>query len=626
MSYHFYQVATTTYTKRNPTMQMKPYIVYKCVENGGLYTRVAKEGEEPFDKLVPMFDSFDTNFSEALELTREILKRSYSAIDVKWEWTYETDFNKSIVGECDDSASDFDRRLVSMKVSGECSYEDLDVECEGFFCDNCGAYHDGRHFYMDKTGTRICSECYENIETCHDCGSFILNGEGSLVHGQHGWTNTDFTVCDSCLSNYARCEECGEYFSYDRLRFNNDNGHTLCNDCGQSYRRCHECGNVLHVDDCYYDEGEDEYYCSSCWDDRAGRIHNYSYKPAPIFHSTSDDSFTDGTDFVYMGVENEIDHGDDATACSKDIVRGNENLLYTKCDGSLDDGLEIVTHPCTLNYHMKEFPWEKICETSLEHKFTSHKAGTCGLHVHVNRTCLGSTPDAKEATIAKIALIMERFWDTMVKFSRRDYNQLRWCKKMNISVSADDSEQQTIQKIARSRCYSHDDRYFALNLTNRNTIEFRLFRGTLKYSTLIATLQFVDNLVKYCKTHTVKEALECTWNDFALYNEYPEIVAYMQERDIQNDKGDQLLHGSGSTFKIGDVVRVIPNLAESMSGEVTSYMFQFAGETFIVDSIEDAWTDVDTDYMYRLRHACDSSSRVQNYAWSKNVLELVSRG
>ena len=33
-----------------------------------------------------------------------------------------------------------------------------------------------------------------------------------------------------------------------------------------------------------------------------------------------------------------------------------------------------------------------------------------------------------------------------------------------------------------------------MNLTNDDTIEFRMFRGTLKFNTLIATLQLVDRV------------------------------------------------------------------------------------------------------------------------------------
>ena len=55
-----------------------------------------------------------------------------------------------------------------------------------------------------------------------------------------------------------------------------------------------------------------------------------------------------------MLVELEIDHGgkdyDNAEALLDIGNRYTENI-YIKSDGSLDDGLEIVSHPMTINYH-----------------------------------------------------------------------------------------------------------------------------------------------------------------------------------------------------------------------------------------------------------------------------------
>ena len=39
-------------------------------------------------------------------------------------------------------------------------------------------------------------------------------------------------------------------------------------------------------------------------------------------------------------------------------------------------------------------------------------------------------------------------------------------------------------------------RYTAVNLTNADTVEIRMFRGTLKLNTLKATLQMVNHLVE----------------------------------------------------------------------------------------------------------------------------------
>jgi hypothetical protein len=48
------------------------------------------------------------------------------------------------------------------------------------------------------------------------------------------------------------------------------------------------------------------------------------------------------------------------------------------------------------------------------------------------------------------------------------------------------------------------ERYRAVNFCNRRTVEFRLFRGTLRYETLIGTLALVDGLIRWArvvKTH-----------------------------------------------------------------------------------------------------------------------------
>ena len=65
------------------------------------------------------------------------------------------------------------------------------------------------------------------------------------------------------------------------------------------------------------------------------------------------------------------------------------------------------------------------------------------------------------------------------------------------------------------------NRYVAVNLLNSNTIEFRLFRGTLKLNTILATLQLVDSGL---------QAL--SWSEFVSGIEYPELIQYLKERRL----------------------------------------------------------------------------------------------
>jgi hypothetical protein len=77
-------------------------------------------------------------------------------------------------------------------------------------------------------------------------------------------------------------------------------------------------------------------------------------------------------------------------------------------------------------------------------------------------------------------------WNELLKFSRRTEESInRWASRYGIA----DNTEETYKK-AKSKGLG---RYVAVNITNCNTIEFRMFRGTLRYKTFIATLQLVSD-------------------------------------------------------------------------------------------------------------------------------------
>jgi hypothetical protein len=171
--------------------------------------------------------------------------------------------------------------------------------------------------------------------------------------------------------------------------------------------------------------------------------------------------------------------------------------------------VEIVTHPCTLDYHMTRLDWRKICATAREYGYTSHDAGTCGLHVHASRRALGDTYGARELTIAKLILLVDRLEDPLTTFSRRDVTSLeRWAKIAKTGVTPDDSESEALSKIQDAMSY---DRYVAVNTQPEYTVEFRIFRGTLRVETILASIQLVDLLCRWAMTHTLNEVRSVTW-------------------------------------------------------------------------------------------------------------------
>ena len=85
--------------------------------------------------------------------------------------------------------------------------------------------------------------------------------------------------------------------------------------------------------------------------------------------------------------------------------------------------------------------------------------------------------------------------------------------------------------LKKAKCSDHG-RYSAINLCNYSTIEFRLFRGTLKYNTFIATLQFVDMICDVAISMSQSELEELSWSEFVKRIEHTELIQYLKERRL----------------------------------------------------------------------------------------------
>lgn len=207
------------------------------------------------------------------------------------------------------------------------------------------------------------------------------------------------------------------------------------------------------------------------------------------------------------------------------IANADAENLYIKTDGSLDDGLELVTHPMTLTYHLNEMPWAEILRKAQSMGYLSHAAGTCGLHVHISRLAFGCTYEQQEAAIARLLYFVEKFWAELLRFSRRTQSQMnRWAARYGIRLTL--SEQMSH---AKNSCAG---RYTAVNLTNSDTVEIRIFRGTLKLNTLKATLQMVNHLVEVAVAMSDTTVQELSWFDFLDTVHEPELIQYLKERRL----------------------------------------------------------------------------------------------
>ncbi len=260
--------------------------------------------------------------------------------------------------------------------------------------------------------------------SCIYCGAVITTDEAHCVE--------NLIFCEDCFDTHTiECYRCGERIFSDNNRGNEDL--PLCFHCyREHYTRCNDCDEIIDVDDSYMIDGYD--YCYNCHSSRANRpIHDYNYKPVPVFY---------GEGSRYLGVELEIDYGGECTESAEqilDVANGLADHIYIKHDGSLEEGLEIVTHPMTLDYHVNKMNWAGITGTALKLDYLSHKTSTCGLHVHVNRTSLAKDYYEQERVIGNILYLVEKFWSKLLIFSRRTEDQLnRWASRYGYKNSPAD--------------------------------------------------------------------------------------------------------------------------------------------------------------------------------------------
>lgn len=412
-----------------------------------------------------------------------------------------------------------------------------------------------------------CNECYdENIRVCESCDEHTHQEQTIYVESTHE------IICDPCSeTHYHQCNDCDsiEPLSGDRLV-------TISQECGADYlicTTCYEDHDYMHCEACndihYYDEmysQNDSYYCHSCYDEIRGRIHSYSYEPTPNFHHIKNGSpcFTTNKPLskntLYMGVELEIDahdYVDTKNECSAETAN-DETLFYNKEDGSLNYGYEIVSHPFTMDYFQaNKDRFHKRLKSSLKHGFRSHDVGTCGMHIHVSKDALTNLD------IFKIVHFMYSNVDFIKIISNRTWDQLnQWCSMdINSLVYGLDDPSKKVEKIVEvAKRKGGTPKYVGLNLAKDKTIEFRIFRGTLNWSTYQKNIQFVHSLIQWIKStsleHIKDEFAVLSFLDFLCKNQtdYNHLILFIFNRFYSFDVHQKKIPPLRNIFKNFDLM------------------------------------------------------------------------
>ncbi len=409
-------------------------------------------------------------------------------------------------------------------------------------CEQCGDLTERDDAITDYAGNEYCPDCADNyLYTCEQCGELVHTDDavtvsyrcrvsywcrvGCIRSEQHD------TYCPYCASEHlTTCVCCNEYAHIDNVTFDR-NGEPYCEDCANEHLRCcDECGEYFHCDDGEYNDDTGEWYCNDCTDNYNGGL---------SYHATHARRFYGGADNArYFGVEVEHDNGDALRDCVVDLRRALDDFAELKHDGSLNRGYEIATMPASLEYHQSSDWMTRVQAIANKHGFRSHDTSTCGLHVHVSRLGLGCTWEERDYTIAKMILLVYRFYYShLIPFSRRNGDRAsQWASDTGVwyDYQSDDSRDQHTYKAKKH--IRGNGRYVALNCRPDYTVEFRIFRGSLIPATILASIELCDAISEYALTHTAPECCAATWDDIITVKEYKALPAY---NDLRAKKYDE---------------------------------------------------------------------------------------
>ena len=404
--------------------------------------------------------------------------------------------------------------------------------------------------HKDSNGNYFCDSCREDLVTCHDCGRVFHRLRGGLRY----LGCVDDYVCRDCLNdNYTYCSYCDEYRPSEEVHnvYVHDDGYMdICEGCLEEYYvECSNCGDYVHIDDARETDWGD-WYCHDCYPGNGNGIHDYHYSDDPAY------------DMPYLGVEErssklltgwelEVEkeggwhRGDDPDDYA---VKVRETLGMDYCvvchDGSLCDGFEIISCPATLEHHLKTLKIKGALKYLDENGFISHKSGNCGLHVHMDRRYFGNIP--KDDVEGRFFIILRNNMEWIKLFSRRF--RYGYCK-INGYDNNFSGEGDSLGKISYPpdkvwlQSKKQSERHMALNFYNSDTIEIRIFRGTLKYESFIATLQFCNIYAELVKKYDNRQILDVnlrTFIEFARARNYTEFLEYLKRRHIVDDTSQEL--------------------------------------------------------------------------------------
>jgi hypothetical protein len=371
----------------------------------------------------------------------------------------------------------------------------------------------------------------EPFQFCGQCERTYPARQARTVHDCDG--GQIFQVCSICND-----------LEYRTLRLQ-DNIRVSRHDCVYLHDVEEYVTEMWAERNCFHSRATDAWYLS---DDAAAEADREYYRdesdmPTFDYHSVTPMSvhgWPDATpgDSLCFGVELEMEAADSDYTSQEDLGKAlggrtgmgsrvsNDGIAGTYIlmnDGSLNaTGVELITNPYTLEFHQSKFGWQSLLANVTGIARSGSHTSACGMHVHCNRKAISALTLGKA-----LVFVNSRENSALIeRIAQRTGEQ--WAARSPKKI-VDGKAQRT-------------SKYEAMHIADK-TIEFRIFRGNLRWDRVLKNIEFCHSVFNYAAVAAMEAVL--TKKDYLQWlnknrGMYPNLVRFLGEtygfRDTAKNK------------------------------------------------------------------------------------------
>lgn len=369
-------------------------------------------------------------------------------------------------------------------------------ECDMAPCSHCDRmYPDEEGLPCEASDDRLCRKCADDhYIVCYNCETYVHRDDSYQFHGD--------SYCNGCYDDaFRECDGCGRTYARDGL------SDGMCDDC---YESDDDDGETDEPPSVTVNTGLEATLPglappnTRIWDymTRAPEVIIGPWLSAPGEATDVHGNKRSKTPTLWLGFELEVRCKVLKSHAAGVVNAALANRGIIKEDSSVGrSGFEIVSLPGTIKYHQTQWGPEFF-----KHLYATCKGWSedgCGIHVHINKAALSPLVMGKMAYFVN-APPNKEFIAKVAGRGATEYCYIR--EKKLTAVRQKVWTRRTIggQGVSYQAADSNTHRE-AVNMSNQDTVEIRIFRSNVSQIGFLKNIEFVDALVNFSRVASTRQ-------------------------------------------------------------------------------------------------------------------------